>query len=104
MPTRRSQRTKTAPGGQAPPGDLAAEIAALRGMLRQIRQLGDDDLPPDLRMRLLDIYSRAAGRLASLLKTQQNLSGSQDAGDALATILAEVIADIGRNKARFPDP
>ncbi len=103
MPTRRSQRTKAAPGGQEPRADLAAEIAALRGMLRQIRQLGDDDLPPELRMRLLDIYSRAAGRLASLLKAQQNLAGSQDAGDALATILDEVIADISRNKARFPD-
>ena len=104
MPTRRSQKTKTAPGGQEPRGDLAAEITALRGMLRQIRQLGDDELPPDLRMRLLDIYSRAAGRLASLLKAQQNLSGSQEAGDALATILDEVIADISKNKARFPEP
>lgn len=103
MPTRRSQKTKPAPSGQEARGDLAAEIAALRGMLRQIRQLGDDDLPPDLRMRLLDIYSRAAGRLAGLLKTQQNLAGSQEAGDALATILDEVIADITKNKARFPD-
>ncbi len=104
MPTRRSQRRKPAPPAAQPQGDLAVEIAALRGMLRQAGELSEDALPPELRMRLLDIYSRAAGRLAGLLKMQQGLHGSQDAGDALASILDEVIADIARNRERYPNP
>jgi hypothetical protein len=106
MPTRSNRKRKLEPapaagGGQ---GDLAEEIAALRGMLHQAGQLSENDLPPGLRMRLLDIYSRAAGRLASLLKMQQALAGHQGAGDALSTILDEVIADIAKNQERFPDP
>lgn len=106
---RRKRAASGAPAAapqQASPvnGGLAAEIAALRDMLRQAGELREGDLSPAALMRLLDIYSRAAGRLAGLLKMQCALDGEQGAGGALSRILDEVIADITRNQSRYPDP
>ena len=103
---RRRRAAPTSPPSQetGEAGDLALEIAALRDLLRQAGQLSEVELAPAARLRLLDIYSRAAGRLASLLKMQRALIESQGAGEAFSGILQEVMADIAKNKERFPEP
>jgi hypothetical protein len=77
------------------PGNLEPEITLLRVMMRRTMELADgiDDLREAT--RVLDALGAAAGRLASLLRTQKNMN-EQNGGlaDEISLAIQQVNAEL----------
>ena len=79
------------------PGSLQGEISMLRMLIHRVLELsrGVDDL--DQAMDLLEGVSKAAARLANMLKVQVVLQreGGSDLAQSLSRALAEVMQEMG---------
>jgi hypothetical protein len=83
----------------ADPGDLEPEITLLRVMMRRTMQLADgiDDLREAT--RVLDALGAAAGRLASLLRTQKSLDSTKSGlADEISLAIQQVNAELRSKK------
>ena len=73
--------------------DLSEPIADLREMLAKVAALAAEVEDVKNLAGLLDKYSQASTRLATLLKTQRALAGQNDLAEALHQALAEVLEE-----------
>ena len=111
MPETRRKKARRcperAPLGSTPKestGDLRAEIALVRGILRQIQEQMEVEKEGEKGglslaglLRVADVLSRASSRLANLLRAQRDLDEDRDAGSALNQALDEVNQDLARD-------
>jgi hypothetical protein len=99
-PTTRTARRRGSPSGSGRPlsdPDLSVEIAILRKAIRKVSEMSEAE-SPDLATRLeaLAAIGMAINRLASLLKTQRDLHGSDGESDsAILQALSEVAKELG---------
>jgi hypothetical protein len=78
---------------------LCDEIASLRLVIQRVLELANDNADLDEAIRLLDVHSKAAWRLANLLKMQKELGTTREDWDAsLQQALDELHVEWGLNE------
>ena len=87
------------PGPSRRAAGLKSEIAFLRRMLREMRDLYIENESPAFKLRFLDQYSKACWRLACLVRTQAGLNNSAGQDEDLDRVLAEMRAGMRRDAA-----
>jgi hypothetical protein len=92
-PNRKARARKTEPAGAE---ILAAEIATLRGLMRQVAKLAESGATEEADLELLQIlnsFGLASARLVTLLKAQRGL-GSEDTEVAFHQALEEALQEL----------
>lgn len=74
--------------------DLTKEIEMLRALLLSIYQSADTAQDLKAKLRILEVFSLAASRLASILKAHRFLSSDISSFSLIDQALAEVFADL----------
>lgn len=93
--SRNQRRTASRPAGGAASSGLEGEIRMLREALRREALDDLDQLTVGERMRVLDTVSKAASRLATLLKAERQLAVDQDMGATLRQALDDLLEELG---------
>lgn len=89
-------RKRTAAPPPAPSAEsLQGEIAMLREVMRRANDRLEEISGLDDLLRLMENLSKAATRLAGLLKAERQLGGQEDLSQSLHHALAEVIRELG---------
>ncbi|MCD4753756.1 MAG: hypothetical protein K8R40_11850 [Anaerolineaceae bacterium] len=77
-------------------GVLRNEIQMIRGIMHRVMPLVDEGCSLQEMLKLLDSLSMASTRLATLLKTDLQLSQKDDLADALNEVLAEMLEEMNQ--------
>ena len=90
--------TTTQPTPEPTHGALAAEIRMVREVIRRVKEISEDE-EPSLKdyLKLLEGLSLASTRVASLLKTDRQLTGSSDFTDTLNEALEELYKELNES-------
>ncbi|HEX7434841.1 MAG TPA: hypothetical protein VF326_14420 [Anaerolineaceae bacterium] len=76
--------------------DLSDEIRQLRAIIHQVADLAGVDCPPEDLMAVLSTLGEGSARLATLLKTQQELLAQQDPSDEFKQALVQILAELSQ--------
>ncbi len=77
---------------------IRSEIAFLRKILREMRDLYDQSENPTFKLRFLDQYSLACSRLAVMVRMQGSLQKEGNLNDEIDRQLVEVVAEMRRDE------
>ena len=77
-------------------GVLRNEIQMIRGIMQRVMPLVNEGCSLQEMLKLLDSLSMASTRLATLLKTDVQLSQKDDLADALNEALAEMLDEMNQ--------
>ncbi|MCD6476336.1 MAG: hypothetical protein J7K85_08785 [Anaerolineaceae bacterium] len=77
-------------------GVLRNEIQMIRGIMQRVMPLINEGCSLQEMLKLLDSLSMASTRLATLLKTDLQLSQKDDLADALNEALAEMLDEMNQ--------
>lgn len=87
------------PGQQPGAEGLCGEIEALRGLIQRLMAMADEDQGLAEMLKIVEITSRASGRLATLIAAQQRMDAARASQAGLSEELDERIEEIAR---RYP--
>lgn len=97
---RAPRRAAASPQGAGPDSTanhLREEIAMLRELIRGLHDVAAEGHDLEETLRILEVASISASRLAGLLKTQRQLDDSQDSGAVMSEAMAAKIQELTRN-------
>ena|SRR3990172_2045315 len=72
--------------------NLEGEIRMLRAAMQRVFELGQAEQDPDFTLKVLRTLSIATGRLAVLLKSQQQIAGTQE--DKARVVISQALRDL----------
>jgi hypothetical protein len=91
------QKTAMKTGQGALDNNLQGEIRMLRSAMQRVFELGQVEQDPEFTLKVLRTLSIASGKLAGLLRSQQQIAGAEDneATAAISQALRELMDEWG---------
>jgi len=77
------------------PRDLAEEINMLRGLIRQVIELADEERSFGELLSILEVVGKSSYRLATLLKVNRELGNGEGLMEVLNQAVSETMQELG---------